>query len=97
MIGRRQTEVLAMLATVAVAGCGSSEVEQQADGGGLARAVRAEESEDLTALDVEVEVLDTDGGTVVARQSAGPDDRRSAQMRRLPRGRDPRTLSGSPA
>ena len=36
---------------------GSEQVEQQADGGGLAGAVQAEEAEDLSGFDVEVEPL----------------------------------------
>ena len=42
-----------------LAGGGAGEPEQHADGGGLPRAVRAEEAVDLPGFDVEVEAVES--------------------------------------
>ena len=54
-----------------LAGGGAGEPEQDADGGGLARAVRAEEAVDLTGFDVEVEAVEGVDLAVVLDETAG--------------------------
>ena len=67
------------------AGGGAQQRGEHADGGGLAGAVRAEEAEDLPALDGEVDAVDGADGGKVPHEPLGPD-------RRLRRSRHPSSL-----
>src|SRR5690606_26141753 len=57
------------------------EAEQHQDGGGLARAVRAEQAEDLAATDVEIDGVDGRDAAVTLGETAGFDDGVHGQRR----------------
>jgi hypothetical protein len=54
---------------------GPQQAEQHTDGGGLTRAVRAEEAVDLTGLDREIETVEGTDRAEGLRQGAHVDDR----------------------
>ena len=60
-------------------GGGPDEVEQQANRGGLARPVGAEEADDLPGLDVEAEMVEGQNVAVSLRQAVGPQEGRHTE------------------
>ena len=66
-----------------LAGGGAGEPEQDADGGGLPRAVRAEEAVDLAGFDVEVEAVEGGDLSVALDETLGVDDGSHARERTL--------------
>ena len=49
---------------------GAQQVEQDSDGGSLAGAVQPEESKDLTAVNLQIEIIYSDESTVAFSQSS---------------------------
>jgi len=76
------------------AGGGAVQPHQQPDRGGLAGAVRAEESEHGARRDLEIEMIERDGVAVVLGESVGLDHRRDHRRHHAARPLGPARVEG---